>query len=241
MLHSALSRISLMVISRSLVSVILLAGGRGLRMHTHTPKQFLLLREKPLALHSFETLCTCPLIEEIVIVCEPNYFSLFTAPSHITLKWAPPGELRQDSVFNALQCISKDAELLCVHDSARPLLSQEDLLRVIKAAFTHKAAVLAAPVKNTIKESDGNAFVKQTLERSKLWEVYTPQVMIPALLTQGYAIAHARGIKATDDMSLVELTGHPVKLVYGLSASLKITFPEDLAIAEQLFEHPSCI
>ena len=234
MLHSL---DSYMTSSRSFVSAILLAGGRGTRMQTCEPKQFLPMQGKLLSFYSFETLSACPLIKEIIIVCQPAYFSLFEAP-HLSLKWAPPGKLRQDSVFNALNCVSKDAELLCIHDAARPFLSHEDLLIVIEAGFTHKAAALASPAKNTIKQSDENAFVARTLERCTLWEIYTPQVTTPSLLEQGFAIAKERSMTATDDMSLVELTGHPVKLVKGSSAKMKITCPQDLAIANALLKMP---
>jgi 2-C-methyl-D-erythritol 4-phosphate cytidylyltransferase len=235
------------------ISVILLAGGKGLRMQTHTPnahcanlfldqinpkvqfpKQFLHIQGKPMVLHSFETLCAYPRTEEIIVVCEPLYYSLFNPPAGITLKWATPGERRQDSVFNALQCVSDSAQLVCIHDSARPLLLYDDLLCVIEEAEINGAATLASPVKNTIKESDEQGYAKRTLDRSCLWEIYTPQVMLPSLLKEGYAIAHAKGISVTDDTSLVELTGHSVKLVQGSSTNLKITRPEDLALAHSL-------
>lgn len=218
------------------ISLIFLAGGRGTRMKLEggVPKQFLPLQGKPIALHSFETFLTYPHIAEIVVVCEPGFFSLFSAPAGLSLKRADPGELRQDSVFNALQFISNEAHLICVHDSARPLLCYEDLVQVIQAADQHGAAALAAPVKNTIKESDTEGFVARTLERSSVWEIYTPQVMRPSLLKQGFAIAKETAASITDDVSLVELTGHPVKLVHGSSLNIKVTVPEDLALVDAL-------
>jgi 2-C-methyl-D-erythritol 4-phosphate cytidylyltransferase len=221
------------------ISLIYLAGGRGLRMNRDgaVPKQFLPLRGKPMALHSFETMLAYPCIEEIVVVCDPCYFALFTAPPGIDLLRAEPGELRQHSVFNALQFISTQAHLVCIHDSARPLLSYEDFVQVILAADRHGAATLAAPVKNTIKERDAEGFVTRTLERAKLWEIYTPQVMRPSLLTQGFAIAKENKISVTDDVSLVELTGHPVQLVHGSILNIKVTVPEDLALADALIDN----
>jgi 2-C-methyl-D-erythritol 4-phosphate cytidylyltransferase len=225
-----------MTISHPKVSAILLAGGKGLRMHASTPKQFLLMRGKPLALYSFETLCAYPGIEEVVVVCDPAYHSIFIPPTSVSIKFASPGERRQDSVFNGLKCISKNSQLVCVHDSARPFLNYEDMISVIRTAEKCGAATLAAPVKNTIKESDGNAFATRTLERSYLWEIYTPQVMIPSHLIEGFEIVNAQNITVTDDMSIVELAGYPVKLVKGLSASIKITTPEDFSFAQVLLE-----
>ena len=201
------------------------------------PKQFLSLRGKPMALHSFETILAYPCIQEIVVVCDPCYFPLFTAPLGISLLRAEPGDSRQHSVFNALQFVSNPAHLVCIHDSARPLLSYEDLVEVIRAADRHGAATLAAPVKNTIKERDEEGFVMRTVDRAKLWEIYTPQVMRPSLLAQGFALAKEKSAAVTDDVSLVELTGHPVHLVHGSSLNIKVTVPEDLALADALIDH----
>src|SRR5689334_5550359 len=124
------------------ISLIFLAGGRSLRMNRDgdAPKQFHSLRGKPMALHSFETILAYPCIQEIVVVCAPCYFSLFSAPLDVSILRAEPGDSRQHSVFNALQFISNTAHLVCIHDSARPLLSYEDLVEVIQAADRHGAA-----------------------------------------------------------------------------------------------------
>lgn len=218
------------------ISAILLAGGSGTRMRAQPgldPKQFLGIQGKPLALYSFDILCAYPFLE-IIIVCEPEYFHLFQAPPHISLKRADPGNRRQDSVFNGLKCTQETAELVCIHDCARPLLTYADLVRVIAAAEKTGAAVLGSPVKNTIKECDEKTHVTRTLDRTRLWEIYTPQVARVSLLKEGYTIVDAGRYSVTDDMSLIELTGHPVELVAGSSLNIKVTFPEDLLLVDAL-------
>ncbi|MES2121328.1 MAG: 2-C-methyl-D-erythritol 4-phosphate cytidylyltransferase [Chlamydiota bacterium] len=216
------------------VSVILLSGGRGTRFGGPLPKQYLPIHEKAAILYSFETCANHPSVSEIIVVCEENYRSLFPAPPHLRLAFALPGERRQDSVFHGFQIISPTAQLVCVHDGARPLLSHEDLTAVINAAHEHGAATLAIKAQNTIKEASPTGFIAKTLDRSILWEMQTPQVFTPDLLKKGFALANASGYQVTDDNSIVELTGHPIKLVQSQHCNLKITTAEDLLLAKAI-------
>ena len=202
-------------------------------MQTQSPKQYLPFRGKPLALYSFETFVHHPKISEIIVVCEPEHRCLFG--NHPRILFALPGERRQDSVFNGLNQISQETTLVCIHDSARPFLSLNDLNAVLLAAEQYGAATLGLPVKNTIKESTEDGFIAKTLPREKLWEMYTPQVATPSLLKLGFSIANAQHLTVTDDNSLIELTGHPIKLVTGDPSNIKITTPEDLLVAEALY------
>jgi len=213
------------------VSVILLAGGQGSRMQSQTPKQFLNLQGKPVALHSFEQFSSCPHVIEIIVVCEPQFHSLFPRFTLPEVRFALPGNRRQDSVYNGFLTISSQPDLICVHDSARPFLSKDSLEQLLEEARRYGAAALAVPAKNTIKETDPNQFIQRTLDRSKLWEMHTPQVATPALLKKGFDIALEYNLDVTDDASLVELTGHPVKLVKDSYQNFKITTPEDWQVA----------
>nr|CAB3479065.1 unnamed protein product [Digitaria exilis] len=117
------------------VSVILLSGGQGKRMGASMPKQYLPLLGLPIALHSLKTFCQLKEVKEVVVVCEPDYIDVFEGSIEdlqIPIKFARPGKERQDSVFNGLQEIDGDSELVCVHDSARPLVSSEDVKKVMK-------------------------------------------------------------------------------------------------------------
>ncbi len=199
-------------------------------MKASTPKQFLSLNDKPVALHSFELFASLEEISEIIVVCDSQYHSLF--PSTVT--FALPGARRQDSLYNGLQKISSLCDLVCVHDAARPLLQKNDLQTLLAEASNHRAAALAMPVKCTIKQADAQGFVTSTLDRSTLWEMQTPQVATPALLAEGLKIAQAKNLTITDEAALVELTGHAVKLVTGSYSNIKITTPEDWALIETL-------
>lgn len=213
------------------VSVILLAGGQGCRMQSAIPKQFLSLQGKPVALYPFELFSSCPHVAEIIIVCEPQYQSLFPRFTLPAVKFALPGRRRQDSVYNGLLETSPQADLICIHDSARPFLSKDNLDQLLEEAKRYGAAALAVPAKNTIKETDPNQFVQRTLDRSNLWEMHTPQVATPSLLRKGFEIALEYNLDVTDDASLIELTGHPIKLVKDSYQNFKITTPEDWQIA----------
>lgn len=213
------------------ISVILLAGGQGSRMRSTVPKQFLPLQGKPLALYSFEMLTSLPWVTEVIVVCDPQYHSLFPRFTLPSVRFALPGDRRQDSVYHGFREVSPSADLVCIHDSARPFLEKTNLEEVVEAARRYGAAALAVPAKNTIKETDPNQFVQRTLDRSKLWEMHTPQIATPQLIAKGFEIALEYNLTVTDDAGLIELTGHPVKLVKDSYQNFKITTPEDWQIA----------
>lgn len=212
------------------ISLILLAGGKGTRMGHDLPKQFLPLREKPIIFYSLEIFTQIPAIAEIVIVCEERYRSLF---SSLKVKFALPGLRRQDSVRNGLQEVSENISWVCTHDGVRPCISKELVYMLFEEGQRHDAACLAVPVRFTVKWSGPENFVHKTLDREQLWECQTPQLIKKELFEQGFAYAQEKGLTVTDDVTLVELLGHPVKLVKGSYSNIKITTPEDLAFAEQ--------
>ncbi|KAG7015437.1 2-C-methyl-D-erythritol 4-phosphate cytidylyltransferase, chloroplastic, partial [Cucurbita argyrosperma subsp. argyrosperma] len=137
------------------VSVVLLAGGKGKRMGASMPKQYLPLLGQPIALYSLYTFSRMIEVKEIVVVCDPSYRDIFEDVKEkidIQLKFTLPGKERQDSVYSGLQAIDSNAELVCIHDSARPLVLAGDIQKVFKDARLNGAAVLGVPVKATIKE-----------------------------------------------------------------------------------------
>lgn len=213
-------------------AAIILAGGTGSRMQSNIPKQFLPLHGKLVVEHSLEAFFSMRVFSEIIVVCEPQYQIKFNRfPSMI---FALPGNRRQDSVFNGLQMVSSTCEYVFIHDSARPFLSHNIIQNVLKAGYQHGAAVAAMPVKCTIKESNAQEFVHKTPDRSLLWEIQTPQMAKKDLLKKGFQLANSRNLTVTDDVSLIELLGHPVKIVKGAYTNLKITTAEDLLLAEQI-------
>lgn len=218
------------------LSVILLAGGKGTRMNSTIPKQYLTLNGKPIVSYSFELLKTLPNLKEIIVVCEESYLSFFETASSIPVLFALPGLRRQDSVYNGLQKVSGDTDLVCIHDGARPFLDKSCVLEAIKEAILHGASALAVPVNSTIKEVNDHGLVTRTLERSNLFEIQTPQIIEFQLLKKSFKKCIEMDWNVTDDVSLVEQFGKPVKLVLSTYQNIKITTSNDLAIASNILE-----
>ena len=198
-----------------------------------TDKIFYPLGGLPLILHSISVLSAHPRINEIVLVTSRRSITraeaLIANRQHggaITV--CAGGERRQDSVRIGLDRLG-DCDLVIVHDGARPFITPELLDRGILAARDSGAAVAAVPVKDTIKQSDNHNLVMQTIPRDRLWAVQTPQVFRTSMLRQ----AHRKVLDTvTDDASIVEALGYPVKVFTGSYYNIKVTTPEDLTIAQ---------
>lgn len=150
-------------------------------------------------------------------------YSPFLLPSH---------RERQDSVLNGFCQTLPDASIVCIHDSARPLVSQAAVLASLRDGVKHGAAVLGVPMKATVKESEDGEFVLRTINRSRLWEIQTPQVIKPDILAKAFEYVRENALEVTDDVSMVEEVGLPVKLTMGEYTNIKLTTPEDLGVAE---------
>lgn len=219
------------------MSVILLAGGVGKRMGAKIPKQYIKIGGREIALYSLDKFAGMELVGEVIVVCEEEFEPLFRnawCTDDKPLKFARPGKERQDSAFNGFAVASDGASLIAIHDSARPLFTADLAAACFHDAHEHGAAVLGVPVKSTIKEVDGDAFVVRTPPRASLWEVQTPQVIRPAILREGFARVEAENLEVTDDVSIVEQLGLPVRITSGDYQNIKLTTPEDLQLAESV-------
>ena len=205
------------------LSIILLAGGMGTRMQSQIPKQFLQLGNKPIALHSYDLFQKLNL--EIVVVVNEDYHHLF--PGAL---FAAPGKRRQDSVESGLAKCSK--EWILVHDSARPFITLEMVEKLYSAAKKTGAATTGMPMIATVKQACCQNLVEKTLDRDRIWEIQTPQIVRREILIEGFA----KGCEVTDDVSLAELVGIPVQLVEGSRFNMKITTADDLILARKLYE-----
>ncbi|CAA0810944.1 2-C-methyl-D-erythritol 4-phosphate cytidylyltransferase- chloroplastic [Striga hermonthica] len=231
------AKASEVVVKEKSVSVILLAGGKGKRMGASMPKQYLPLLGQPIALYSFYTFSKMPEVKEIVVVCDPSYQDIFEDAKQnilVTLKFALPGKERQDSVYSGLEAVDPNSELVCIHDSARPLVLAGDIAKVLQDGSRIGAAVLGVPAKATIKEANTESFVVKTLDRKTLWEMQTPQVIKLGLLKKGFELVNREGLEVTDDVSIVEHLRHPVYITEGSYTNIKVTTPDDLLLAERI-------
>ncbi|KAG5181396.1 2-C-methyl-D-erythritol 4-phosphate cytidylyltransferase-domain-containing protein [Tribonema minus] len=220
------------------VAAIILAGGVGSRMKANMPKQFLELRGKPVLQHSLELFRSLDGISRIILVIDQQYRDQFKTmqEEEPRLVFADPGIERQNSVFNGLQAVHEGASVVCIHDAARPLVTKECIYQVLRDAEEHGAAVLGVPMKATVKESEDGQFVLRTIDRSRLWEIQTPQVIKPALLREGFERVEQEKLEVTDDVSIIEQLGLPVKLTMGEYTNLKLTTPDDMVVAEQILK-----
>jgi 2-C-methyl-D-erythritol 4-phosphate cytidylyltransferase len=214
--------------------VIVVAAGRGTRMGTVESKQYLMLDGKPIFIHTLEAFYRHPSITQIVLVtgeqdvdrCR-SWIAEYGMAEQIQV--IPGGAERQHSVRQGLLQLS--APWVLVHDGVRPFVAKEQITACCEAAKTHGAAVLAVPVKDTIKQADEQGWVAATLDRRSLWAIQTPQAFRRTDLLAAHERAAEEGFVGTDDAMLVERLGIPVKLVEGAYDNIKITTPEDLDYA----------
>ncbi|KAF0993505.1 2-C-methyl-D-erythritol 4-phosphate cytidylyltransferase [Geobacillus sp. TFV-3] len=216
---------------------IVLAAGRGKRMNAGMNKQFLELGGEPLivrTLNVFERDERCTRIVLVVNPAERSRFEQLLARFHIRKVAAltDGGEERQHSVYNGLQALAGE-EIILIHDGARPFVRVRHLHELADAAIQYGAAIPAVRVKDTIKKVDG-LFVEQTMDRSSLWAVQTPQAFRLSLIMEAHEAAKQAGYLGTDDASLVERIGKPVKIIEGDYRNIKLTTPEDLLFAEAI-------
>lgn len=213
-------------------SLIFLAGGQGVRMNTALPKQFQKVGGKEIALYSFEKFLAEETITEIVVVTHQEWRPLFEAKRK-GLLFAEPGTTRQESVKNGfLKLKAQEDKVVATHDSARPFISSELIEQVYQAAEAFGAAACALPISYTVKKADREGLVINTVDRSDLYEIQTPQALHYSLMEKGFDLVEKGGISVTDDVSLAEILGYAPKLVEGLKKNLKVTYPEDLSLVE---------
>jgi len=216
------------------VSAIVLAAGRGERFKSKIPKPLVKINSKPLIIYSLEALSKSPRIREIIVVVNSlNQKQIIRCIKKYRIKKVAKivlgGKERQDSVSCGLKAVNPAADLVLIHDAARPCINTELIHALISKAKKTGSAIAGVPVKATIKEVCGNIRVKRTLNRNNLWEIQTPQVFKKKLILEAYR--KYGKFPVTDDAMLVEKSGRKVYLVQGSYNNMKVTAPEDLLIA----------
>lgn len=223
-------------------SAIIVAAGKGTRMNMEINKQYIELEGKPVLARTLGEFQDCVQIDEIVLVV--NEADILFCKKQIIEQYGldkvkaivAGGTERQKSVFNGLEAVRQDAEVVLIHDGARPFVSLESIQNSISAAMEFGGSVVAVPVKDTIKMSDGNGFISQTIDRSSLWSIQTPQAFRLDLIMKAHQKAVEDEFQGTDDAVLLERLGYQLKLIMGGYDNIKITTKEDLLIAEAIIK-----
>lgn len=234
-------------------TAVVLAAGKGSRMGTSVAKQYLTLGDKPIAAYALEAFQASFVIDEIFLI---------TDPAHIEYGWeelihpygiakavavSPGGRERYESVWNALRLLyernSRDEDgnlaregYVFIHDGARPFLTDDMILRAYRDVEQWDACVVGMPVKDTIKRTDENGMILDTPDRSRIWQAQTPQVFSVPLIMEAFSRQMQQDCsRVTDDSMIVEKQmGVKVHMTEGSYTNIKITTPEDLAVAEAI-------
>ena len=224
------------------VSVIIAAAGMSNRMGSKINKQFIAIDNKPILAHTLEKFDKCKYIDEIIVVSKEEEVEY--CRKEIVKKYGfkkvtnivRGGKERQDSIYNGIMALNEKTDIVLTHDGARPFIRTESIEAGISGVIEYGACVIGVPVKDTIKVIDPNKVVHHTPKRDLLWAAQTPQCFWADLLKQGYEYAIDEGIVGTDDSSLVEKIGQPIKMIMGSYDNIKITTPEDLIIADSFIK-----
>jgi len=213
---------------------IIVAGGSGTRMQSAVPKQFLLVNGLPVLMHTLNAFYTCQPQPTLILVLHPDYHSYWIrlcADHQFQLPYTlvSGGDSRYQSVKNALNLVPDNA-LVAVHDAVRPLISTDIIEEAYNQAAVQGAVVVAVKSRDSIRQVKDER--SQSLLRDEIYLVQTPQTFKAGLLKAAYQHPYHEGF--TDDASVAEQAGHQIHIVEGSYQNFKITFPEDIAIAELL-------
>ncbi len=225
-----------------MVSAIIVAAGKGVRMNDTTRKQYLDLAGRPILAHSVIALDACDLIDKLFLVipkedieyCRKNIIALLELKNGLNL--VSGGDQRQNSVYNALQAIDKKTDTVLVHDGVRPFIQSDKLESCILGARKFGACILGIPAGDTIKCVGKSGFIEKTLARDNIWLAQTPQAFKYELIIRAHETARHDGYTGSDDASLVERLGVDVRIINGSKNNIKITVREDLVVARAMLD-----
>jgi 2-C-methyl-D-erythritol 4-phosphate cytidylyltransferase len=227
-------------------ALIIPAAGAGKRMQRKQAKPFIILQGQPILAHTIRRFLSVPGLEQVLIAVSSDYVQTAQQILQQTAGYSIPwnvvegGATRQHSISNAINALSK-VDLVMVHDAVRPFVRKEQIERCCREAEKTGAAVPGLPCKNTLKMIDENHLVRETPDRDQLWQIQTPQIFNRNILEKAYSRASKHGYQATDDASLVERLGKPVKVVQANADNIKITYPRDLQLADILLKNENMV
>ena len=221
-----------------MISAIIVAAGKGSRMGGPRRKQFLNLGDRSILAHTLQVFDDSPIIDTIILVLPQvdMQFFLDEVLPQAGLRRSPRlvegGTRRQESVWNGLAAIENQEGLVLIHDGVRPLVSPQLIAAVAEGARKWGACIPSIPAVETLKEVDGQGMVIQTHSRDRFRMAQTPQGFQLAIIREAHEMARRAGVVATDDAFVVEALGKKVHTISGERKNIKITTPEDLALAE---------
>lgn len=221
------------------VGVVIPAGGKGLRFGEGLPKQFLLVNGVPILQRTISIFESIQLIGEIVVVVPKKYVAQtrrMVSALHKVSAVVAGGSTRQESVWNGLNAFTEPPDVVLVHDAVRPFISPRLVKTVARFAHRYGAAVVGTRTRDTIKTEGRKGFYTETLRRERLWSVQTPQGFAYELLRRAHASARKARYTGTDESSLVERLGIPVRIVPGEERNFKITTRQDFELAKLILK-----
>jgi 2-C-methyl-D-erythritol 4-phosphate cytidylyltransferase len=218
-----------------MLTAIIVAAGRSRRMGFD--KLFAIIAGRPVIAHAINAFEQANSVGEVIVVAgEDRHDEIRKLSRNESFKKVRSiitgGERRQDSVRAGLENLSRDARYVAIHDAARPLVRPEQIVRVFERCRVHGAAALAEPISDTLKRADIDLMVTASVDRHQLYAMQTPQIFERALIEEAYRAVPESGVSVTDEVSALERLGHKVFLVPAEDFNFKITYRQDLALAE---------
>ncbi len=224
-------------------TAIIVAAGQGRRIGGNIPKTFLPLCGRPMVLRTLDRFLSARTIGKLVLVVPADQLSraqkmLEEDAALQNRAWVlqSGGPSRQESVLRGLQSTGADSDVIAIHDGARPFISPALIDRCVEAARQKGAVVVGLPARDTIKLVATDRYIESTLPRGSLWEIQTPQVFRRDIVLAAHEWAASAGVAATDDAMLVEQQGERVFVLEGERSNFKITFADDLWLAESMIQ-----
>ncbi len=225
-----------------MVTAIIVAAGKGARMRNQQRKQYLLLANIPILVHTLRVFHDSDRISHINLVipeadfdyCRNNILSHINPPHSIKL--VAGGDRRQISVYQGLQHIDGTCRIVVIHDGVRPFVQPDQLNACIDGAIQFGACILAIPAHDTLKKIDSSGRIIDTFPRDTIWLAQTPQAFHSELIKKAHTQANSEGYEGTDDASLVERLGEMVMIIHGSRRNMKITDKTDLIVARALLD-----
>lgn len=220
-------------------TLIIAAGGVGKRTGLDIPKQFYVIKGKPVIAYTVEIFEEMDEIDEIIISCHRDFISHitdiineygFTKVKTVT----EGGNTRQESVYNALKSVSDDTELVLIHDAARPFTDSHSIRQCILDAKETGCAAVGRRVSDTLKRTDNEGMIDGTVDRENLWHIQTPQIFERKIISECHRRCLEDGIECTDDCMICESYGYRIKITEVSGINIKLTDLSDILLAEAI-------